>query len=98
MRARHSRLSCALAAFRAVAVGQALFFPSMLTDSRFVDQEFPILIPSEALNNRQEKRADSTCATTRKGANAENSRFFFLSTGICRRADRFVRTASAATA
>ena len=37
----------------------------------------------------------SANATSRKGRNAENSRFFSLSTGICRCADRFVRTASA---
>jgi hypothetical protein len=29
----------------------------MLTDSRFVDQEFPILIQREALDERQEKQS-----------------------------------------
>jgi len=42
-------------------------------------------------------RKSGTISATRpreNGANAENSRFFSLSTGICRRADRFVGTAS----
>jgi hypothetical protein len=34
------------------------FFPSMLTDSRFVDQEFPILVQREVLDQRPEKRHD----------------------------------------
>ena len=34
------------------------FFPSMLTDSRFVDQEFPILVEREVLEQRPEKRPD----------------------------------------
>jgi hypothetical protein len=43
------------------------FFPSMLTDSRFVDQEFPILIQREVLELRPQKRHDLSYATTRKG-------------------------------
>ena len=33
----------------------------MLTGSRFVDQEFPILIQREVLDKRQEKRPDLSC-------------------------------------
>jgi hypothetical protein len=43
------------------------FFPSMLTDSRFVDREFPILIQREVLDHCPEKRHDFSYAATRKG-------------------------------
>src|ERR1700751_1583861 len=54
MPTRNSRVSCSVAA----SGGTGAFFPSMLTDSRFVKQEFPILMQREALDERQEKRAD----------------------------------------
>jgi hypothetical protein len=57
MGARHARLSCAFAASRNADITGA-FSPSMLTDSRFVDQEFPILVQREVLDQRPEKRHD----------------------------------------
>ena len=64
--ARDSRLSCALTTPRAVAVGKALLLPSILNDSRFVDQEFPVLRRREVLDQRPEKRQVFSYATMRK--------------------------------
>ena len=39
----------------------------MLTDSRFADQEFPILVQGKCWISVKEKRHDLSYATTRKG-------------------------------
>jgi hypothetical protein len=50
-----------------MAVGTVAFFPSMLTESRFVNREFPMLIQREVLRQRPEKGHDLSYATMRKG-------------------------------
>jgi hypothetical protein len=94
MGARHSRLSCAFAASRnggwtALFSRQCSQIPVSLTkNSRFSYK-------GKCWTNVRKSGTISANATREKGRNAENSRFFSLSTGICWRADRFVRTASA---
>jgi hypothetical protein len=65
----------------------------MLTDSRFVDREFPILIQREVLGRCPEKRHDFSYAAMRKGRKRGKFPILFPVNG--RHADRFVLTASA---